>query len=350
MKPIRIGNRLVGPGHPCFIIAEMSANHNKSFKNALRIIEAAKEAGADAVKLQTYTPDTMTLDSDKKWFRIKKGLWKGYTLYDLYKQAYMPWEWQKDLKKHADKLGIMFFSTAFDTTSVDFLESLKVPVHKIASFELNHIPLLEYVSKRRKPVIISTGMAELSEIDEAVATLRKRLGNDIVLLKCTSAYPARPDEMNIRAIDTLRARYGLNIGLSDHSIEPQVALTAVACGAVLLEKHFTLKRSAGGPDAAFSIEPKELKLLVNYVRKCESILGSSKIATVHGENNNRIFKRSIFVSTSVKGGDRVSDQSVKIVRPGNGLTPASMDCIKGKVFRNAISMGTPLKMIMLRKR
>ncbi|MFH0920133.1 MAG: pseudaminic acid synthase [Fibrobacterota bacterium] len=347
MNPIRIKDRLVGPGHPCFVIAEMSANHKKSMARCCNLIEAAKEAGADAVKMQTYTPDTMTLNSNKKWFKITKGLWKGYTLYDLYKEAYMPWEWQIELKAYANKIGIMLFSTVFDSSSVDFLEKLKVPVHKVASFELGDIPLLKYVAKKRKPVILSTGMAVQNEIDEAVAALKPGVGRNILLLKCTSAYPAKPSDMNLRAMDVLRDRYSLNVGLSDHSMDIRVALAAVARGAVAVEKHFTLRRADGGPDASFSIEPKELKTLIHEIRSVEEILGASKLGATKSEGENVLFKRSIFVSADIRKGERLTPGNIRVVRPGNGLAPKHYNRILGKKTRQAINAGSPLKFVIL---
>ena len=263
MSYIEIGGRRVGPSKPVYIVAEMSANHNQDFEQAVRILHAAKEASADAVKLQTYTPDTMTIPCDNEYFRIGKGtIWKGRNLYDLYSEAYTPWEWQPKLKALADDLGIDLFSTAFDHSAVDFLEEMGVPIHKVASFEVVDIPLIEKMARTGKPLIISTGMATLSEIDEAVRAARKAGATQIALLKCTSAYPAPPEEMNLRTIPHLAEAFGVLVGLSDHTLGIAVPVAAIALGACIVEKHFTLSRDIPGPDSAFSLEPHEFKAMV----------------------------------------------------------------------------------------
>ena len=271
---LQIGQRTVGAGHPVYIIAELSANHNQDFDRALRIVHAAKEAGADAVKLQTYTPDTITIRSDRECFRIRGGtLWDGRTLHDLYGEAHTPWEWQPKLKAAANDLGMDLFSSAFDSSAVDFLESMNVPVHKVASPELVDVPLIEKMGRTGKPLILSTGMATLEEIDEAVTAARKAGASQLALLRCTSSYPAPPEEMNLRSIPDLTRRFGLPVGLSDHTPGIAVPVAAVALGAVLIEEHLTLSRAEGGPDHAFSLEPEEFKTLVEAVRMAESSLG-----------------------------------------------------------------------------
>ena len=266
IKPVKIGNRFIGPGHPVYIVAELSANHRQDYDEAVRLIHAAKDTGADAVKLQTYTPDTMTIDIDLELFRHGKGsLWAGRTLYDLYTEAYTPWEWQPKLKKIANDLGLDLFSTAFDPSAVDFLEEMGVPVHKVASFEIVDIALIEKMARTGKPLIISTGMATLAEIEEAVQTARNAGATQIALLKCTSAYPAPPEEMNLRTIPHLAQAFDVPVGLSDHSLGIAVPVAAVALGACIVEKHFTLSRDDTGPDSAFSLEPREFKKMVTAI-------------------------------------------------------------------------------------
>lgn len=340
---IKIGERFIGQEYPVYIIAEMSANHNQDFDQAVRLINAAKEAGADAVKLQTYTPDTMTIRCDLPQFRIGGGtIWDGRVLYDLYGEAYTPWEWQPKLKEVAGKLGIGLFSTAYDRTSADFLEKLDVPAYKIASFELVDIPLVEYVASKGKPLIISTGMATLAEIDEAVLAAQGAGASQIALLKCTSAYPALPEEMNIRTIPNLAQTFGVPAGLSDHTLGMETPVAAVALGACIVEKHFTLSRSQPGPDSAFSLEPHELKAMVQAIRTAEKALGKVRYAFTENERKSRVFRRSLFVVKEMKEGDLFTLENVRSIRPGYGLHPRHLKDVLGFRAARDISRGTPL--------
>ena len=342
IRPVKIQGRPIGPDNPCYIVAEISANHNQSYEKAERLIELAKKAGADAVKLQTYTPDTMTIDCDNKYFRIKDGPWKGQTLYQLYKKAYTPWEWHAGLKKRADALGITFFSTPFDATSADFLEQLGVPAYKIASFEIVDIPLIRHVAAKGKPIIVSTGMATLDEVAEAVKTI-KAAGNDkIILLKCTSGYPALPEEMNLVNIDLLSTRFKVPVGLSDHSMDSRVVIAATAMGICLIEKHLTEKRSDGGPDAGFSLEPHEFKRMVEDVRITGKTMGKKGLRPSRGESQNLLFRRSLFAVANVKKGERFTGANVRSIRPGNGLKPAEMGKIIGRRAAADVGKGTPI--------
>jgi len=340
---ILIKNRKIGEGYSVFIIAELSANHLQKFDNAVKLIKAAKEAGADAVKLQTYTPDTLTIQSDKEYFRIGKGtLWEGKTLYELYSEAYMPWEWQPKLKEIADEIGIDLFSTAFDPTAVDFLEEMGVPVHKVASFEIVDIPLIEKMASTGKPLIISTGMATLSEIEEAVQAARKAGATEIALLKCTSAYPAPPEEMNLRTIPHLAEAFGVPVGLSDHTLGIAVPVAAVALGACIVEKHFTLSRDIPGPDSAFSLEPHEFKEMVEAIRTVEKALGEVSYEVTEHESASRLFRRSLFVVKDMKTGEVFTEENVRSIRPGYGLHTRYIDMVMGRRAARDISRGTPL--------
>jgi len=339
----KIGKRQIGPGNPAYIIAEMSANHNQDFDHAVKIIEVAKEAGADAVKLQTYTPDTITLDCDSEYFRIKGTIWDGRNLYDLYREAYMPWDWQEKLKKVADHLGIELFSSPFDASAVDFLEDLAVPAYKIASFEVIDIPLLRKVARTKKPIIMSTGMATLAEIDEAVETIRESGPSALALLKCTSVYPALPDEMNLRTIPHLAQAFGVPVGLSDHSSGIAVAVAAVSLGACIIEKHFTLSRARPGPDSAFSLEPQEFKAMVEAVRTAEKALGQVHYGISAQEAKSRIYRRSIFAIKEVKAGERFTNRNIRSIRPCYGLHPRYLDEILGREASRDIKRGTPLR-------
>ncbi|MHA2427862.1 MAG: pseudaminic acid synthase [Candidatus Hermodarchaeia archaeon] len=345
---IMINNHKVGLGHPTYIVAEMSANHNGDFNQAAKIIEAAKEAGADAIKVQTYTPDTITIDCDNEFFRIKGTLWEGRTLFDLYGEAYTPWEWQPRLKRIAEDLGLDFFSSAFDPSAVDFLEEIGVAVHKVASFEIVDIPLIEKMAITGKPLIISTGMATLGEIEEAVQAARRAGANQIVLLKCTSAYPAQPEEINLRAILHLGEAFGAPVGLSDHTMGIAVPVTAVGLGACVVEKHFTLSREFGGPDSAFSLEPTEFKEMVNAIRVAEKALGEVRYEVTDSEAASRVFRRSLFVVKDVKMGDQVTSENVRSIRPGYGLHPRYLKGVLNREFREDIPKGTPLEWNMLR--
>ncbi|HOW96252.1 MAG TPA: pseudaminic acid synthase [Kiritimatiellia bacterium] len=338
-----IAGREIGPGRPVYLVAEMSANHGQDFDVAVRILRAAREAGADAVKIQTYTPDTMTLDCDRPEFRIGKGtLWEGKTLYRLYGEAFTPWEWQPKLKAEAESLGLQFFSTPFDDTAVDFLEGLGVPAHKIASFELVDTRLLRKVARTGKPVILSTGMASREEIDEAVATLRAAGCAQLALLKCTSAYPARPEEMNLRTIPDLARRHGVPVGLSDHTLGISAAVAAVALGACVIEKHFTLRRADGGPDSAFSLELHEFKAMAQAVREAEKALGAVSYEIAEHEKASRVFRRSLFVVADMAAGAAFTERNVRSIRPGDGLPPKHLEQVLGRKAARAIARGTPL--------
>lgn len=338
-----IGGRIIGGGHPVYIVAELSANHKQDYDQAVRMIHAAKDAGVDAIKLQTYTADTITIQSDRECFRIGGGtLWDGRTLYDLYREAYTPWEWQPKLKTLANELGMDLFSSAFDDSAVDFLEQMSVPVHKLASPELVDIPLVQKMARTGKPLILSTGMATIEEIDEAVAAARAAGATQIALLRCTSAYPADPEEMNLRSIPDLVKRFGLPVGLSDHTPGIAVSVAAVALGAVLIEKHLTMSRAAGGPDSAFSLEPDEFKLLVDAVRSAEKSLGEVHYGVSLREARTRPYRRSLFVVSSVKKGDLLTEKNVRSIRPANGLHPRYLPEILGQHASRDIESGTPM--------
>lgn len=341
-KCIHINGQTIGPGHGVYIIAEMSANHGQDFAQARRIIDAAQEAGADAVKLQTYTADTLTVNSGQEWFRIKGTAWQGWNLYDLYQAAATPWEWQQPLLEAAAAVGLACFSTPFDATAVDFLESIHVPAYKVASFELIDLALLKKVGATGKPVILSTGMATLAEIDEAVATLRQAGSREIALLKCTSAYPASAATMNLRTIPHLAEAFGVVAGLSDHTMGLAVPVAAVALGAHIIEKHLTLSRAAGGPDSGFSLEPAEFKAMVAAVREAEQALGEVRYALTQEEEASRVFRRSLFVVRDVRAGELFTNDNVRSIRPGHGLLPRYLDRVLGHRARRDIEKGTPL--------
>ena len=341
---IEIGGHKIGPGYPAYIVAEVSANHNQRFDQAVEIIRAAKEAGADAVKLQTYTSDTMTIQCDTPDFLIAGGTpWDGKTLFDLYNEAYMPWEWQPKLKKVADDLGIDLFSTPFDRTAVDFLEDMGVPVYKIASFEMVDLPLIQYVASKGKPLIMSTGLATLTEIGDAVEAARTAGASQIALLKCTSAYPALPDDMNLRTIPHLSEEFGAPVGLSDHTSGIAVPIAAVALGACILEKHLTLSRSIPSPDASFSLEPQEFGAMVDAVRTVEKALGEVRYQPSEREAKSRVFRRSLFVVRDMKAGEVFTAENVRSIRPGHGISPRHIDSVHGCLAAADIKRGTPLK-------
>lgn len=340
---IEIKGRRIGPGEPAYIIAELSANHNQDFEQAAKIVEAAKAAGADAVKLQTYTADTLTIASDREYFRVGGGtLWDGRTLHDLYAEAYTPWEWQPKLKAVADRLGLDLFSTPFDPTAVDFLEEMGVPAHKVASFEIVDLPLVERIARTGKPVIMSTGMATLGEIDEAVRAARRAGASQLALLKCTSAYPARPESMNLRSIPHLAGAFGVPAGLSDHTLGVAVPVAAVALGACLIEKHFTLSRATPGPDSAFSLEPDEFRAMVEAVRTAEKALGEVRYGVGPEEEKSRVFRRSLFAVEDVKAGEVFTSENVRSIRPGHGLAPKHLPEVLGRRAAEDIGRGTPL--------
>jgi N-acetylneuraminate synthase len=338
-----INGRKIGPEEPVYVIAELSANHNQDFEQAVRIIRAAKDAGADAVKLQTYTADTITIKSDKEFFRIGGGtLWDGRTLHDLYAEAYTPWEWQPRLKRVANELGLDLFSSAFDESAVDFLESMSVPAHKVASFELVDIPLIEKMARTRKPLIMSTGMAALEEIEEAVNAARAAGAEQIALLKCTSAYPAPPEEMNLRSIATLSEKFHVPAGLSDHTMGTAVPAAAVALGACIVEKHLTTSRQLKGPDSAFSLEPQEFREMVDAIRVAHKAMGVAKFHADDSEGRSRMFRRSLFVVNDVKKGEAFTVETVRSIRPAHGLHPRHLPEIVGRLAACDIAKGTPL--------
>lgn len=339
---IQLGSRRIGSEESVYIIAEMSANHSQDFDRAVKILKTAKEAGADAVKLQTYTPYTLTIKSDSDYFRIGEGLWKGKTLYELYSEAYMPWEWQPKLKKIADEIGIDLFSTAFDPTAVEFLEDMGVPVHKVASFENVDIPLIEYMARTGKPIIISTGMATLGEIEEALKAARNAGAEQIALLKCTSAYPALPEEMNLRTISHMSDAFDVPVGLSDHTLGIAVPVAAVALGACIVEKHFTISRDIPGPDSAFSLEPTEFKAMVDAIRVAEKALGKVSYELGDRESKSRVFRRSLFVVKDIKAGEIFTEDNVRSIRPGYGLPPRLLKEVIGRKASQDIKRGTPL--------
>jgi len=346
-KIIKIKNTLIGEGYPAYIIAEMSANHGGDINRAIEIIHAAKEAGANCIKIQTYTADTLTIDSDKEYFQIKKGTWKGESLYSLYKKAYTPWEWQGKLKEEAEKAGIDFLSTPFDKTAVDFLEDLGVDFYKIASFELVDIPLIKYVASKGKPIIMSTGMGTLGEIEEAVNTVKSQGNNDLCLLKCSSAYPAIPDDMNLKTIKNLEETFGVPAGLSDHSLGSVAAVTAVAIGAKVIEKHFCLSRKVESADASFSMEPQEFKQMVQDIRAAEKAMGRISYEVSEREKISRTFRKSIFVVKNIKKGEILTEENIRIIRPANGLEPKYFPDVLGKKAVKDIERGTPLEWNMI---
>jgi N-acetylneuraminate synthase len=340
---IEINGRRIGAGAPVYVVAEMSANHGRKLERAIETVHAIKRSGADAVKVQTYTPDTLTISSKAEFFRIQGGtLWDGRTLYDLYAEAYMPWEWQPQLKHLAGELGLDFFSTPFDHSAVDFLESIGAPAYKVASFELVDLPLLRRVAQTRRPIILSTGMASIEEIEEAMRTIREAGGQEVALLKCTSAYPAPAQQMNLRTIMDLATRFGVPAGLSDHTMGSTAAVTAVALGACIVEKHFTLSRSIPGPDAPFSMEPQEFAIMVEQIRIAEQALGAISYQVAESENRNRQFRRSLFVVKDVIAGDLFDESNVRSIRPGHGMHTRHLAEILGRRAVVDIPRGTPL--------
>lgn len=341
---IRIGRREIGPGNPVYIVAELSGNHNQDLQQAICLIDAAKAAGADAVKLQTYTPDTITIRSEREPFQIRGGtLWDGRTLYDLYGEAFTPWEWHGELQHKALAHGLDFFSSPFDASAVDFLERMNVPAYKIASPELVDIPLIQKAASTGKPLIMSTGMASREEIEEALAAAHQAGTQQIALLKCTSAYPSPPEEMNLSMIPALAERFGVPVGLSDHSIGIAVPVAAVALGACIIEKHLTLSRSMKGPDSEFSLEPQEFKAMVDAVRTAEQALGKPEFRIGEKEKATRAFRRSLFVVEAVKAGDVFTAKNVRSIRPGNGLHTRYFRDVLGQRAACDIERGTPLR-------
>ena len=342
MKNIKIADKRIGKGAPVFIVAEISANHAQDFKKALALIREAKKCGADAVKFQLFTPDSITVDVDNRYFRVRHPEWGGQTLFDLYKKTYTPWEWFGKLKKTADEEGIIFFSTALDKEGVDFLEKLGVPAHKNTSFELVDLELIKDMAATGKPVILSTGMASAAEIKEAVDTARKAGSKKIILLKCVSSYPADPAEMNLRTIPDMEKQFGCPVGLSDHSMGTGAAVAAVCLGARVIEKHFTLSRKIKTPDSFFSIEPGEMSDLVRNIRIAEKSLGKVHYGLTEKEKTSRAFRRSLFAVENIRKGEAITCDNVRSIRPGDGLKPKHIKTVMGKVAKKHVKKGTPL--------
>lgn len=339
---IQIAGRSIGREHAPYIIAELSANHNGKLETAMRIVEEAKKAGADAVKLQSYKPDTITLNCDSDEFRIHGGLWDGRTLYELYEEAHMPWEWHAPLFDHARKLGITIFSSPFDRTAVDMLEDLGAPAYKIASFEAIDLPLIKYAASTGKPLIISTGMADAEEIERALSAARKGGCKQVAILHCVSGYPAPAQEYNLRTITDMAARFGVVTGLSDHTLDNTTAIASVALGASIIEKHFTLDRSGGGPDDSFSLEPNELAALCSGAKTAWEALGSASYERMPSERANAKFRRSLYFVQSLKAGDKINAEAIRSVRPGFGLEPRFFDEVVGLRVNTDVGYGSPV--------
>ncbi len=349
---ISINNRTIGQGHPTYIIAEMSGNHNNDFDRAVEIIHAMKDSGADAVKLQTYTADTLTINCDREEFTIGKGtLWEGKTLYELYKEAYTPWDWHPKLKKIANDLGMDLFSTPFDPSAADFLEDMNVPAYKIASFELVDIPLIQYVAAKGKPIIMSTGMGTVEEIADAVTAVKDAGNDQLVLLKCTSAYPAKPEDANLNTMKDMADRFDVSVGLSDHTLGHSVPIAATVLGGCVIEKHFCMTRDEPGVDSAFSLEPHEFKEMVDIVRATEANPDSATIDEAvlgkvqyrnEGEKSCIPFRRSLFIVKDMAEGEVCTEENVRSIRPGNGMPPKELPNVLGKKVRTATQRGTPL--------
>ena len=331
-------------GKKVFIIAELSANHGHDINIVKETIKAAKKSGADAIKTQTYTADTLTIDCDNSYFKLSSGtIWDGRTLYDLYSEAFTPWEWNKEIKEYANELGLIFFSTPFDKTAVDFLEELDVPVYKVASFEILDIPLIEYIASKGKPIFISTGIASLSDIEEAVEACKRLGNNQIVLLKCTSSYPAKIEDANLYTLPNMKETFGVEVGLSDHTLGITVPVVSIPLGAKVIEKHFIIDKSNGGPDASFSLEPSEFKQMVDAVRDAEKALGKVDYCMNEKKQKNRLIGRSLFVVEDVKTGEVFTENNVRSIRPGNGLSPKYLKDILGKTAKQGIKRGTPVE-------
>ncbi len=349
MDRIKIGNRWIGEGCPAYLIAEMSANHAGSLERAKEIIQAAKDSGADCVKIQTYTPDTLTIDCSNRYFQVENGTWEGENLYQLYGKGYTPWEWQAQLMAEAERVGIDFLSTPFDRTAVDFLEELGLQFYKIASFEMIDLPLVEYVASKGKPIIMSTGMGTLEEIREAVEAVRKTGNGQLALLRCSSAYPAQPGQMHLATIQDMKKRFGLPIGLSDHSMGSMSAVTAVALGAKIIEKHFCISREIENPDASFSMTPKEYAAMVRDIRVVEEAMGEPSYGVSPQEESSMVFRRSIFAVQDIAAGERLTPDNVRIIRPGYGLKPKYYKDVVGMRTDRALERGTPLTFDALEK-
>jgi len=346
-KIIKIGDKTIADLSPCYVIAEMSANHGGGYENAIAIVHAAKDAGANCIKIQTYTADTLTIDCDNEYFQIKKGTWEGENLYQLYEKAYTPWEWQEDLKKEAENIGLDFLSTPFDNSAVDFLDGLGVLFFKIASFELIDIPLVKYIASKGKPIIMSTGMGTLGEIEEAVNAVKSEGNENLCLLRCSSAYPAVPDDMNLKTIPHMKETFNVPVGLSDHSLGSISAIAAVALGANIIEKHFCLSRDIPTPDSSFSMEPAEFKQMVDDIRTTERAIGKVEYDVSEREAQSKVFRKSIFVVQDVKQGDQFTAENIRVIRPSYGLHPRYYSEILGCIATKDIERGTPLQWNMI---
>jgi pseudaminic acid synthase len=349
MREIKVADRKIGASHPPFVVAEMSGNHNHSLERALEMVDAAAKAGVQALKLQTYTADTMTLDMDEGEFFIDdpQSLWKGKSLYQLYQQAYTPWEWHQPIFARCKELGIIGFSTPFDATAVDFLESLDVPCYKVASFENTDLPLIRKVASTGKPMIISTGMATVAELDEVVRTARQEGCQDLILLKCTSSYPATPKDTNLVAIPHMRDLFQVQVGLSDHTMGIGVAVASVALGATFIEKHFTLRRADGGVDSAFSMEPEEMQQLASETERAWQAMGTINYQPTETEKKSLLYRRSLYIAQDMKAGNIFTPDNLKSVRPGLGLPPKYYDVILGKKVNRDVRQGTPVNWDLL---
>ena len=346
---IKIKDRQIGENHPPYIIAELSANHNGSLERALKTIKMARSMGADAVKFQTYTPDTLTIDSDKEDFRIKGGLWDGFTLYDLYKSAFTPFEWHEEMFNYAQSVGITCFSTPFDESAVDLLEDLNTPAYKVASFEIIDIPLIQYIASTKKPMIISTGMANKEEIQEAVDVARENGNNELILLHCISGYPTPVEQCNLMTIPDMKNCFGLPVGLSDHTLGIEVSIASIALGASVIEKHVTLNASDKGPDSEFSIEPDQLNSLCIKCKSVWEALGSAGYERKPVEKDNIKFRRSIYVVRDIASGEALTKENIRRIRPGYGLPPKYFNELIGKRVKSRVEKGTPLDWDMLEK-
>ena len=343
MKEFKIADRKVGKENPIFIIAEMSCNHLQKYEYAEKIVREAAKAGADAIKLQTYTADTMTINSNNKYFQLQGTIWEGKNLYQLYEEAYTPWEWQPKLKKLTEELGLIFFSSPFDKTSVDFLEKMDVPVYKLASYEIQDIPLIKYIAEKKKPVIFSTGMARLSDIELALDTFRENGTEEIAMLKCVSAYPTPIEDMNLKSIQNIDQTFDVVAGLSDHTMGITVPVVSVALGAKIIEKHLTLDRAYGGPDAPFSLEPSEFKEMVKAVRDAEKAIGKVTYELNEKQLRSGEMGRSIFVVKDMKAGEVFTEENIRVIRPGQGMEPKYYESIMGQKAKVDIERGTPLQ-------
>ncbi|MCI9446016.1 MAG: pseudaminic acid synthase [Lachnospiraceae bacterium] len=347
MNRMKVGQREIGAGRPVYVIAEMSANHAGSLARAKEIIHAAKEAGADCIKIQTYTPDTLTIDCDNRYFHISEGTWDGENLYHLYEKAYTPWEWQPELKEEAAKAGIDFLSTPFDRTAVDFLEGMGIQFYKIASFELVDLPLISYVASKGKPIVLSTGMGALGEIEAAVEAVRAAGNGQLALLRCASAYPAVTDDMNLKTMQNMAEVFGVPVGLSDHSMGSVGAVTAVALGASIIEKHFCIDRSIENPDASFSMNPREFSQMVQDIRQAQKAVGCIKYGVAEQEKASIVFRRSVFCVQDIKKGEKLTEENIRVIRPGYGMEPKYYQQALGQQALQDISRGTPLRFEMI---